>query len=210
MILREEWLQKKPENTLPPALKTVRADIIKHVCTVRQRQVIAGTEQFRQEGHAAIPISEWTCRFIEEFKIPGATVKTAISFAVAKCGYRRPTEEVSYLFILDARLLKFLFQATLYRTYGPLANFIANTGETVLKGIRALENRKEKVTFYSFRALEGLITPAARNELLYVFNNPDITLNMLENAIRAARHRQWCKFVWDRHPQLSEDHSMHH
>ena len=79
---------------MPDALQFVKADILKHAVPVRHRQIVAGTEQFCQEGHATIPISEWINRFIEEFKAPGATVKTAVVAAVTKCGYRRPEDMV--------------------------------------------------------------------------------------------------------------------
>jgi hypothetical protein len=94
LTLKREWLETKSEGTLPESLQFVRADILKHTVSVRQRQIVAGTEQFRQEGTATIPISEWLTRLLEELKTTGTSVRSAVINAVTKCGYRRPEDMV--------------------------------------------------------------------------------------------------------------------
>jgi hypothetical protein len=101
-------------------------------------------------------------------------------------------------------------QNTLWRTYGPLAQYAAAMGDQVLKGVRTMETKKEKVSFYTFRPLEGLLTPDARSEVLYVFADNELTPMMLEKGIREARHRMWCRFVWEMHPEISDEHRMPH
>ena len=81
-------------------------------------------------------------------------------------------------------------------------------GDQVLKGVRTLETRKEKVSFFGLRPLEGLLTPESRKEVLYVFSDNEISPSKLERAIRIARHRMWCKFIWERHPNISDEHRM--
>jgi hypothetical protein len=58
------------------------------------RKLTAGTEQFRQEGLAHIPLSCFAERVLEAGKVEGRALVAAVAAAVAKCGYRRPGDEV--------------------------------------------------------------------------------------------------------------------
>ena len=97
MTLQSEWLEKRSEDTLPRSLQVVRADIIWHTTPLEQRRMLAGTEQFRQEGHSSIPISVFAERIWESHSAdPARPLLEYIVTAVCMCGYRRPDDEVCY------------------------------------------------------------------------------------------------------------------
>lgn len=105
LALRTEWLKKRTEETLPSCLKIIKADILFHGTTVEQRQICAGTEQYRQEGHTGVPLSMWAERLWEwTTRYPGQALVLGLAEAVVKCGYRRPEDEVCYMYFKDARL----------------------------------------------------------------------------------------------------------
>jgi hypothetical protein len=95
MELRTEWLREKGESPdMPLCLKRLRADILHHTTDIEARKLTAGTEQFRQEGLAHIPLSCFAERILEAGKVEGKALVAAVAGAVAKCGYRRPADEV--------------------------------------------------------------------------------------------------------------------
>jgi hypothetical protein len=93
--LRTEWLKDKGESPdMPLCLRRLRCDILHHSVDLEARKLTAGTEQFRQEGLAHIPLSCFAERVLEAGKVEGRALVAAVAAAVAKCGYRRPGDEV--------------------------------------------------------------------------------------------------------------------
>ncbi len=79
---------------MPLSLRKLRCDILHHTVDLEQRKLTAGTEQFRQEGLAHIPLSCFAERVLEAGKVEGRALVAAVATAVVKCGYRRPSDEV--------------------------------------------------------------------------------------------------------------------
>ncbi len=93
LTLREEHLTEYGEESLPPCLRTIRADVLKFSTPLEQRVLIAGNEQFRQEGTTRIPISWWCHHFLQSMIPEDRSLIDGITLAVQKCGYKRlPTK----------------------------------------------------------------------------------------------------------------------
>ena len=94
MILREEYMKERGAEHLPEPMTGVRADVVHHEINVETRKLIAGTEQYKQEGIARIPLSNFAARLLETKADPyGAGLVKGIAEAVAKTGFRRPEDQ---------------------------------------------------------------------------------------------------------------------
>ena len=94
MTLRKEWIQERGDAKLPECLRHLRADILFHDVALEHRKLVAGTEQFKQEGFSHIPLSSWATSVLENKPVPGYSIRPTIVKAVACCGYRRPEDSV--------------------------------------------------------------------------------------------------------------------
>ena len=103
MTLRDRWITERGAASLPLCLTKLRADILNHDVPLHVRKLVAGTEQFKQEGFSRIPLSEWAARVLDNAPEPGYAINKCVATAVACCGYRRPEDTVCLLF-KDARL----------------------------------------------------------------------------------------------------------
>ena len=98
MTLREDWIAERGEAKLPECLRHLRADILFHDVPLAERKLVAGTEQFKQEGFSKIPLSAWAASLLENRPAKGFSIRQAIIKAVACCGYRRPEDSVCIFF----------------------------------------------------------------------------------------------------------------
>lgn len=101
LTLQLEWKETYGDTEMPAPLRFIRADVLKHSTPLEARTLIAGNEQFRQEGTTKIPMSWWCQHFVNSMT-EDRTMMEGMSLAVQKAGYRRPSSKV-FTQINDAR-----------------------------------------------------------------------------------------------------------
>ena len=203
--LQSEWRQQYGDASLPAPLRAVRADILRHSTPLEARVLIAGNEQFRQEGTSTIPIS-WFCTHLLNSIDPCRELAESIALAVQKSGYKRLPTKV--LFKLKARGINFLFyclQTALLKTYGGLARFLADTQANGVEAVKNMEHRGVKFTMYTLRQLEQLMTPESRTEMMLLMKDDKISLPAFERGLAHTVHGMWCKFYWQRADYIHPD-----
>ena len=70
-----------------------------------------------------------------------------------------------------------------------------DTGDQGVQGIRNLE-RSMEVSHQVLRELRGLLTPAARRDVLPRMLDKNVTRKSFEEAIRDAQKVMWVNFHW--------------
>ena len=70
-----------------------------------------------------------------------------------------------------------------------------DTGDQGVQGIRNLE-RSMEVSHQVLRELRGLLTPAARRDVLPQMLDKNVTRKSFEEAIRDAQKVMWVNFHW--------------
>lgn len=93
LVLQKEWIQQYGHDALPDSLRSVRCDVLKFGTPLEQRVLIAGNEQYRQEGISRIPIS-WWCHHLLQSNIEDRSLTDMVIMAVQKSGYKRLENKV--------------------------------------------------------------------------------------------------------------------
>ena len=80
--------------------------------------------------------------------------------------------------------------------------------QPALEALKKLEARNIHYTAWNMRNLEQLATPQSRAEVMLSLSSENTHLGDIERSIQEARHRMWCQFIFEQHPDIDPSKRM--
>lgn len=94
------------------------------------------------------------------------------------------------------------------RQYGGFAKFLLAIGEGAVTALKSLEARSQTLTLFNLRIFENLHSQSSKEETLLLLQDKKAKWADIEKGVNDIIHRQWCQYIWERHPDISNEKRM--